>query len=55
MITFKDRMWGFKGNPLFFTNAATVTTLPETWSAVTQAIPVEGPNGSGDIKMFRWF
>ena len=49
MITFKDRMWGFKGNTLFFTNPATVTTLPETWSAVTQAIPVEGPNGSGDI------
>lgn len=49
MITFKDRMWAFKGNMLYFTNAATTTTLPETWSAVTQAIPVEGPGGSGEI------
>lgn len=49
MFTFKDRMWGFKGNTLYFTNPATTTVLPETWSAVTQAIPVEGPNGSGEI------
>jgi len=49
MITFKDRMWAFKGNTLYFTNAATTTTNPETWSPVTQAIPVEGPGGSGEI------
>lgn len=49
MITFKDRMWAFKGNTLYFTNPATTTALPETWSAVTQAIPVEGPGGSGEI------
>ena len=49
MFSFKDRLWGHVGNILYFTNPATVTTQPETWSAVTQAIPVEGPNGAGEI------
>jgi hypothetical protein len=49
MISFKDRLWGFKGHQIYFTNVASVTVAPETWSATTQSIPVSGL-GRGTIK-----
>ena len=50
LFTFKDRLWGWNGNKLYFTDLPTVGGQPETWAAAANVIPFVGPNGAGNIK-----
>jgi len=49
LISFKDRLWAFLGNKLYYTNIPTVGGLPETWAAATNFVPVVGPGGASKI------
>lgn len=49
LITFKNRLWAWKENNLYYTNIPTVGGLPETWSSVTNFVPFVGPDGACDI------
>lgn len=49
LFTFKDRLWAFTGNRLYYTNPPTVGGLPETWAAATNFVPFIGPTGNGII------
>ncbi|MBA2350101.1 MAG: hypothetical protein H0V81_17640 [Solirubrobacterales bacterium] len=50
LFTFKDRMWGWFGNKLYFTNLPAVGGQPETWALAANVIPFVGPNGAGVIE-----
>jgi hypothetical protein len=50
LFTFKDRIWGWRGYQLWFTDLPTVGGQPETWAGAANQIKFIGPNGAGQIK-----
>lgn len=51
LMTFKDRLWGWNGNRLYFTDLPTTPGgAPETWPFATNTIPFAPPNGACEIK-----
>lgn len=50
LTSFKDRLWCFKSNTLYFSDIAAVGGYPETWNAATQAIIFDGPSGTSVIR-----
>lgn len=51
LMTFKDRLWGWNNNKLYYTDLpATPGGLPETWTFATNVVPLMPPNGSCTIK-----
>ena len=50
LFTFKDRMWAYVNNQLYFTDIAPTGGYPETWAFAVNKIPFVGPNGVGVIK-----
>lgn len=50
LISFKDRLWCFKGNLLYYTDIAALGGYPETWAPATQAIPIDGQSGTSTIR-----
>lgn len=49
LTTFKNRLWAFVGNRLYFTDIPAVGGLPDTWSSVTNFVPFDGPGGECSI------
>lgn len=49
LFSFKDRLWGFSGDRLYFTEIAVLGGYPETWSA-TNYIPFRADKGFSVIK-----
>lgn len=50
LFTFKDRLWGYQNELLYYTDVAAVGGFPETWAFATNRIPFVGPSGAGRIK-----
>jgi hypothetical protein len=50
LFTFKDRLWAWQGNNLYFTDLPTVGGQPEQWAAAANVIKFVGPDGAGNIK-----
>jgi uncharacterized protein (UPF0333 family) len=51
LFTFKDRLWGWNGAKLYFTDLpANAGAFPEAWAAAANVINFVGPNGAGKIK-----
>lgn len=50
LVSFKDRLWCFKGNLLYYTDIAAFGGYPETWAPATQQIPIDGQSGTGTIE-----
>ena len=49
LFAFKDRLWGWNGDKLFYTDVAPVGGLPETWAPATKFVPFRGPGGLATI------
>jgi hypothetical protein len=49
LFSFKDRLWGWTGDQLFFTEVAAPGGYPETWNTATNFINFRGPNGYSGI------
>ena len=50
LFTFKDRMWAYQDDLLYFTDVATLGGYPETWAFAVNRIPFRGIGGKGRIK-----
>lgn len=50
LVSFKDRLWCFKGNLLYYTDIAPFGGYPETWAPTTQQIPIDGQSGTSVIR-----
>jgi hypothetical protein len=51
LMTFKDRLWGWNNNKLYYTDVpSTPGGNPETWAFATNVVPLMPPNGSCTIK-----
>ena len=50
LFTFKDRLWAYQSEFLYFTDIAPNGGYPETWAFATNRIPFQGPGGIGAIK-----
>ena len=50
LFTFKDRLWAYEGEYLFFTNIPSPGSYPEQWAFAVNRIPFVGPNGAGRIR-----
>ena len=50
LFTFKDRLWGWNGNNLYFTNLPTTGGQPEQWAFAANLVKVVGPGGAGRIE-----
>lgn len=50
LFTFKDRLWAYQDEKLYYTDVAATGGYPETWAFATNVIPFVGPMGAGRIK-----
>jgi len=51
LMTFKDRLWGWNNNKLYYTDLPTTPGgFPETWAFAANVVPFMPPNGKCDIK-----
>jgi len=50
LFPFKDRLWAYQGQYLYFTDIAATGGYPETWAFTTNRIPFVGSSGIGAIK-----
>lgn len=50
LLSFKDRLWCFKSNTLYFTDIAAIGGYPETWAPATNAIIIDGQSGTSTIR-----
>lgn len=50
LVSFKDRLWCFKGNTIYFTDVAPFGGYPETWNAATNALVIDGQSGTSVIR-----
>lgn len=50
LLIFKDRMWGWSGGVLYFTEVAAFGGFPETWALSTQNVNFNAPGGDTVIR-----
>jgi hypothetical protein len=49
LFTYKDRMWAWSNNALYFTDVATFGGYPETWNLASQNVVFNSPGGNTRI------
>ena len=49
LVSFKDRLWTFGSNKIYYTNVPTVGGLPETWNLATNFEVISSPGGNCGI------
>jgi hypothetical protein len=49
LFAFKDRLWGWYRDRLYYTDIAPVGGYPEVWNSSTNFVPFRGPFGYGSI------
>ena len=50
LISFKDRLWCFKGNTIFYTDVAPFGGYPEVWSITVNALTIDAQSGTSIIR-----